>query len=123
MENGKGPEENQYVVLRSDRRKNLRKQLLVLKVKGEDTKGAFFGYAKTLSRGGMFIASVNPRKIGEEFDITFRLTGDDKDIKCKCAVVWRREYEPHQHDPGMGIKFLDLGEEVKDKIDEWLKKK
>lgn len=118
MENGeKKPD---YVVLRHDRRRDLRKQLLVLKVMGEDTKGAFFGYAKTISRGGMFIASVNPRKIGEEFYITFRLPFIERDIKCKCVVVWRREYEPHKQDPGMGIKFLDLDEEVRDRIEDWV---
>lgn len=120
MENGKP--EDQYVVLRSDRRKNLRKQILVLKVKGEDQKGVFFGYCKTVSRGGMFITSVNPRKLGEEFEITFRLTGEPRDIKCKCAVVWVREYDSlTKQEPGMGIKFLDLDENVRDRIENWIK--
>lgn len=115
--------ENEYVVLRSDRRSNLRKQLLVLKVKGEDQKGSFFGYAKTMSRGGMFIASVNPRGLGEEFEITFRLTGEHTDIKCRCAVAWVRHYDSlaKQNEPGMGIKFLDLDDATRDRIDEWVR--
>lgn len=121
MENGKD-KDSEFVVLRSDRRKQLRKQLLVLKIKGEDSKGVFFGYAKTISRGGMFIASVNPRKVGEEFAITFKLPFIDRDIKCRCAVVWMREYEPHKQDPGMGIKFMDLDDETRDKIEEWVSK-
>lgn len=121
MENGKD-KDSEFVVLRSDRRKQLRKQLLVLKIKGEDSKGVFFGYAKTISRGGMFIASVNPRKVGEEFSITFKLPFKDIDIKCRCAVVWMREYEPHKQDPGMGIKFMDLDDETRDKIEEWVSK-
>lgn len=122
MENGKNPED-QYTLLRSDRRKNLRRQILVLKVKGEDQKGAFFGYCKTVSRGGMFITSVNPRRLGEEFDITFMLTGDDLEIKCRCVVVWVREYDAYnRQEPGMGIKFVDLSEEIKDRIDAWMQK-
>lgn len=122
MENGKNPED-QYTLLRSDRRKNLRRQILVLKVKGEDRKGAFFGYCKTVSRGGMFITSVNPRRLGEEFDITFMLTGDDLEITCRCVVVWVREYDAYnRQEPGMGIKFVDLGEEIKDRIDAWMQK-
>lgn len=121
MENGKD-KDSEFVVLRSDRRKELRKQLLVLKIKGEDVKGVFFGYAKTISRGGMFIASVNPRKVGEEFFITFKLPCMESDIKCRCAVVWMREYEPHKQDPGMGIKFMDLADETRDKIEEWVSK-
>ncbi len=122
MENGKNPED-QYTLLRSDRRRNLRRQILVLKVKGEDQKGTFFGYCKTVSRGGMFITSVNPRKLGEEFDITFTLTGEDLEIKCMCVVVWVREYDAYnKQEPGMGIKFSNLSEEIKDRIDAWMEK-
>lgn len=125
MENGKGGKnpEDQYTLLRSDRRKNLRRQILVLKVKGEDRKGTFFGYCKTVSRGGMFITSVNPRRLGEEFDITFTLTGDGLEIKCRCVVAWVREYDAYnRQEPGMGIKFVDLSEEIRDRIDAWMEK-
>ena len=121
MANGKKEPEDQYVLLRSDRRKNLRKQLLVLKVRGEDTRGAFFGYAKTISRGGMFISSVNPKKMSEEFEITFKLDDPGREIKCKAVVVWIREYDTLiKQEPGMGIKFIGLDESVKDEIDAWI---
>ncbi len=120
MASGKEPEKN-YILLRANRRKNLRKQLLVLKVRGEDKRGVFFGYAKTMSRGGMFITSVNPRKVGEEFEITFKLPGVAPDIRCKCSVIWMREYDSLvKQEPGMGIKFIDLDNEVRDKIDAWV---
>jgi len=122
MANGKNQPEDQYVLLRSDRRKNLRKQLLVLKVRGEDNRGVFFGYAKTISRGGMFISSVNPRKMAEEFEITFKL--DEKqgrEIKCRAVVVWIREYDSLvKQEPGMGIKFIDLDEGTREEIEEWI---
>lgn len=116
--NKDGPE---YIVLRSERRKNLRKQILVLKVRGSDDKGSFFGYAKTLGAGGMFIASVNPRKVGEQFEITFTIPKINKEIRCACEVVWRREYDPKvTREPGMGIRFVSLGEETKREITGWL---
>lgn len=124
MANGKKQDpEDQYVLLRSDRRKNLRKQLLVLKIRGEDDRGVFFGYAKTVSRGGMFISSVNPRKMAEEFDISFRLDdANGREIKCRAVVVWVRQYDSLiKQEPGMGIKFLDLDDATKDEIDEWIK--
>jgi uncharacterized protein (TIGR02266 family) len=121
MANGKKEPEDQYVLLRSDRRKNLRKQLLVLKVRGEDTRGVFFGYAKTISRGGMFISSVNPKKMSEEFEINFKLDDKGREIKCRVAVVWVREYDTLvKQEPGMGIKFIDLDEATKDEIDAWI---
>lgn len=113
--------EDEYVLLRSDRRKNLRKQLLVLKIRGEDNRGVFFGYAKTISRGGMFISSVNPRKMAEEFEITFKLDDLGREIKCRAVVVWVREYDSLvKQEPGMGIKFLDLDDATRDEIDEWI---
>jgi len=70
----------------------------------------------------MFIASVNPRQIGEEFIIEFSLP-DKTLIRCKCCVAWRREFVPRSpHEPGMGIKFMDLPEEIIDKVDALVKR-
>lgn len=123
MANGGGNKDREYVVLREDRRKHLRKQLLVLKVKATDGRGSFFGYAKTVSRGGMFIATVNPREVGEEFDIRFEIPGTGTDATCRCKVAWRREYDPNDisSQPGMGLKFVGLTDEIRNRIDEWVK--
>ncbi|MBI3397966.1 MAG: PilZ domain-containing protein [Deltaproteobacteria bacterium] len=122
MANGDKKDKQGYVLLRPDRRKNLRNQLLVLNVKVNSENKSFFGYAKVISRGGMFIASVNPKNVGDEFVIEFSLP-DKTPARCKCCVVWRREFIPRSsHEPGMGIKFLDLAEEIRDKIEEWVKK-
>jgi uncharacterized protein (TIGR02266 family) len=123
MADGRGDEPPDYVVLRSERRKGLRKQLLVLSIKGKGGNGVFFGYAKTLSPGGMFISSVNPQKAGSEFEIAFRLPGDATEVRCRCAVVWCREYAPQsRYEPGMGIRFLDIAPEAKARIEEWVRK-
>jgi hypothetical protein len=77
--------EPDYVKLREDRRKDLRSQLLVLKVSSEDKK-TFFGYGKTLSKSGMFISTVNPRAVGEEFAISFKLPDDQTEVNA--GAVW-----------------------------------
>ncbi|MBI5237825.1 MAG: PilZ domain-containing protein [Deltaproteobacteria bacterium] len=121
MADGKADKKD-YVLLRENRRKNLRKELLVLKVKGNDGKGAFFGYAKTISREGMFISSVNPRPMGEEFEISFKLPEAGLTVRCNCVVIWRQEYNPKpKHEPGMGIRFIDLPYDIGEKIDEWIR--
>src|SRR3990167_6382323 len=115
MVNGNKDDASGYVILRSDRRKNLRNPILVLNIKLESRNKTFFGYAKVIGRGGMFIASVNPRQIGEEFIIEFSLP-DKTLIRCKCCVAWRREFVPRSpHEPGMGIKIIDLRREKKKK--------
>lgn len=122
MADGNQDEKSDYVFLRPNRRKNLRNPLLVLKVKVESESKSFFGYAKVISSGGMFIASINPKQVGEDFIIEFTLP-DKTHIRCKCRVAWRREFIPKSpHEPGMGIKFLDLPDDTRDKIDEWVKK-
>ncbi|MBI5970964.1 MAG: PilZ domain-containing protein [Deltaproteobacteria bacterium] len=116
---GKAPD---YAPLRSDRRKNLRRQLIVLKVKGIDAGGTFFGYAKTLSKAGMFITTVAPKNAGEEFDITFTLTGDPAPIRVICKVAWKRDYDPKlKQEPGMGVKFVGLDVNMAARIEEWVK--
>ena len=123
MANGKVGEKESYVLLRGNRRKHLRKQLLVLKIKGEGSRGSFFGYAKTVSKDGMFIASVNPHRLGEEFQITFKIPETDIEAKCSCVVIWRREFDPTlKREPGMGINFIDLDYAIREKIEEWIKK-
>jgi len=122
MADGKKDEKSDYVLLRPNRRKSLRNPLLVLKVKVESGSKSFFGYAKVIGRGGMFIASINPKQVGEEFTIEFFLP-DKTQVRCKCRVMWRREFIPRSpREPGMGIKFLDLSDDIRDKIDEWVKK-
>ena len=109
-------------VRKPDRRKSLRNHLLVLKVRGEEGKKAFFGYVKNVSKDGMFIASVNPRKVGEEFTVEFTLPRERDVVRCRCVVVWSRPYHPKsRYEPGMGVRFLDLDESVRESIDEWVR--
>lgn len=118
MASGDDGKEIDYVALRANRRLNLRSHLLVLKIRGEDSCGVFFGYAKTIGRGGMFIASVNPRDVGEQIEISFMLPGEGRETRCGCEVVWRRGFEPgFKAEPGMGIKFTSISPEVADGID------
>lgn len=122
MADGEKKENKDYVLLRPDRRKNLRNQLLVLNVKMESESKSFFGYAKVIGKGGMFITSVNPRSVGEKFTIEFFLP-DKTQVRCEAEVVWRREFMPRsQYEPGMGIKFLDLSDDLKNKINDLVRK-
>ncbi len=105
-----------------DKRRDLRNHLLVLRVKGEMEHKIFFGYAKNISKSGMFISSVNPRSVGEEFTIEFTLPREKSPIRCRCVVIWCRGYNPKsRYEPGMGVRFIDLDEEVEKRIDEWIR--
>jgi len=83
-----------FCTKKPDQRKDLRNHLLVLRVRGESENKVFFGYAKNISKSGMFISSVNPRKVGEAFIIEFTLPRDKQHIRCSCVVKWSRSYKP-----------------------------
>ncbi len=108
--------------MRPNRRKDLRKHLLVLRVSEKSSK-TFFGYAKNLSKGGMFISSTSPRRVGKEYEISFKFPGDGSETSCRCKVMWKREYSKKSSiEPGMGIMFLNLDEKTSDKINLWAEK-
>lgn len=114
-------EEIKEPIKASDKRKHLREPIIVFKIIEEGNQPYFFGYAKNISRSGVFIASVNPRNPGEQFNITFQIPKTDIKAKCQCEVVWTRKYNQGSRlEPGYGIRFLDLSEEVASSIDKWI---
>lgn len=104
------------------KRKALRRPLIVMRARLEDDRKSFFGYAKNISRGGMFISSVNPFEPGSCFKVEFPLPDPFKDIvACQCEVVWKRNFEPQgRHEPGMGLRFTDIPDDKAEIIDAWV---
>jgi len=109
--------------VQADLRRTLRTPLLVRKVRLEDAREVFFGYSKNLSRGGMFIATVNPLEPGSRVIVDIPLPPPRKDsVRCECEVVWKRPYRPDsRYDPGMGLKFIDISEAAADIINDWVR--
>jgi len=106
----------------SDRRTKLRFPILVTQVKMDDERKYFFGYAKNISCSGIFVQTITPRDVGDTFSIEFMIPKTDITIKCRCRVVWNRKYsETGKYEPGMGLTFEDLSDEMADKIDIWIK--
>lgn len=115
MEEIEGPKKTE------NRRRHLREPIIIFKVTEENGRQYLFGYAKNISRGGLFIASINPREPGERFYITFEIPRTDIKVRCQCDVVWTRKYVPGSKlEPGYGIRFLDLPEGVAGAIDRWV---
>ena len=105
-----------------NKRKNLRSPILTLRVKLDDGQKAFFGYAKNISATGMFIASVNPKEPGQAYQVEIPLPAPIyKTIQCTCQVIWMRQFEKKSpHEPGMGLKFVDLPHDVAGDIENWV---
>ena len=112
----------EYTAEQQSRRNKLRAPLIVEKVPLEDGQKTFFGYAKNISCGGLFIGTVKPREPGERFKIELTLPAPVKlTFHCTCEVIWKRHYDKKSTlEPGMGLKFLDLPEALEAKIDQWV---
>ncbi len=78
-----------------------------------------------LSEGGIFVKSSLLWEPGQVFNLAFTLPGFDKEIKVK-GVVARSDdkysifTETDSSIPGMGIKFIDLSDEDREIIKEFI---
>ena len=107
---------------KADLRTNLRAPLIIQKVHIDGTRPAFFGYSKNISKSGMFIATTNPIEPGQQIDLEFQLPPPLKGTaRCRCEVVWKRPFGTHlPFEPGMGMRFIDMPDEITDQIDQWI---
>ena len=68
----------------------------------------YAGFTENLSAGGVFVATHNLLKQGENLDVTITLPSDQQ-VVARGVVRWIREYnEASDSPPGMGIQFLSL---------------
>lgn len=81
----------------------------------------FFGYAKNISRSGLFIATPKLRKPGSVYEIQFKVPGLDHEFTCKGLIMWVRPYKHgNPKPPGFGVKFTELPEEDALLLDKWV---
>lgn len=116
------PDTPEYAAEQINKRRAARAPLIIEKIPCEDGQKTFFGYAKNVSRGGLFISTVRPRELGDKFLIEWTLpTKARQTIRCQCEVVWKQHFQRKgANEPGMGLRFLDLSDADGDKIDKWV---
>jgi hypothetical protein len=103
------------------RRRYLPSPLLVLRSASPAHGRVFFGYARNVSRSGLYISTVNPRQPGSRFHLEVPIPPLGRCVSCVCEVVWKRDFSPAcPYDPGMGMKFIDLDEDIARIIDGWV---
>ena len=103
---------------RSNRRALPRKPVMVLEVKGQQHDKIFLAYAEDLGLGGLRLASSPTLKIGDHFPVEFILPDQITKINCTGEVVWRRESGAHSE--GVGVRFVDLSQQLKKVIGSWM---
>jgi type IV pilus assembly protein PilZ len=78
-----------------------------------------FAYITDISETGIFIRTTTPEKAGTQLNLRFRLGNKSPQIEVEGEVIWVNPYRPGSMDnlhPGMGVKFIDLDDELKDRL-------
>jgi uncharacterized protein (TIGR02266 family) len=92
----------------------------ILQVEFEDSP---IGQTVNISRGGAFIRTPNPLDLEEEFLLKLHIPDGQEPMEALCKVVWTNKYgkESEELPRGMGVKFLRLQDELKRRIEEFIK--
>jgi len=84
---------------------------LQLPVELRSSDGAFAGVTQNVGVGGMFVATEQPRRVGERLALTFTLPGEANPISVQSEVRWIRDNaspESPKRVAGMGLRFVGL---------------
>lgn len=83
------------------------------------------GYVLNLSRGGVFLTVKTAFALGEEFRLRFFLPFQLGQVDALVVVRWRTQdadNPPRSLRGGMGLEFVDIQPEMRDKISEFIEK-
>lgn len=78
------------------------------------------GFVENLSVGGVFIATHLLKPVGEVFEISVYLPGQEIAVKGLGEVRWIRECSDRSITPGMGVRFLELEPGSAERIEAFL---
>jgi uncharacterized protein (TIGR02266 family) len=81
----------------------------------------YTGFTDDISEGGLFVATHNLLANLAVVDLEFTLPDEGPPIRVRGEVRWVREYNPTSDGhPGMGIRFLGLSQEDRDRIEKFV---
>ena len=77
-----------------------------------------FAYITDISETGIFVRTTSPEAPGTNLNLRFRID-DGPQIEVEGKVIWVNPFRPSIPDnlhPGMGIRFVALDDELKDRL-------
>ena len=78
----------------------------------------YTGFTRDISGGGVFVATYNVFPVGTVMDLELKMPDSGDPIKVKGEVRWSAEAnEDSDGHPGVGLRFLDLSEADRQRID------
>lgn len=88
-----------------------------------------FAYITDISSTGIFVRTTTPEQPGTLLNLRFAGGGSSasggRGIECEGEVIWVNPYRPGTPDnlhPGMGIRFVDIDDEMRDRLLELIRR-
>lgn len=108
----------------ADRRRSQR-ILVDLEVDYECEDTFLFAYITDMSAFGIFIRTNNPEPPGTRLNLRFALPGRQQTLAVEGEVTWINPFRPGDFtsiNPGMGVKFVDMTDEIRDRLLQLIRK-
>ena len=115
------------VAVGPDERRRAPRVLVDLEVDYASEENYLFAYITDISATGIFVRTVTPEPPGTHLNLRFPapgLQGNDL-IECEGEVIWINPYRPGTPDnlhPGMGIRFVGIDDELRDRLLELIRR-
>ncbi len=75
---------------------------------------------RDLSTGGSFLRSDVLLEQGEGLVVEFRVPGAPRMIRAQAKVAWVRRFPKLDEAPGMGVQFVDMVDDDRTLLDDYL---
>jgi len=110
----------------ADRRRAPR-VLVDLEVDYASEENYLFAYITDISATGIFVRTTTPEQPGTHLNLRFRPDPDRSrgPLEIEGEVIWVNPYRPGAPDnlhPGMGIRFVELDDETRDRLVELIRR-
>ncbi len=85
----------------------------------------YLGFTGNISEGGLFISTNNPMEVGSKIKVKLTLPGIDQPVELDAEVRWVRDIDVSDEGlpPGMGVRFLNIPEDIKKAIQDFIKER
>jgi type IV pilus assembly protein PilZ len=90
--------------------------LVDLEVDYASEENYLFAYITDISETGIFVRTTTPEQPGTRLNLRFRPDDENPQIEVEGEVIWVNPYRPGNSDnlhPGMGIRFVELDEDIR----------
>ena len=96
--------------------------LVDLEVDYASEENYLFAYITDISATGIFVRTTTPEQPGTHLNLRFRMPSEHESnaqIEVEGEVIWVNPYRPGKPDnlhPGMGIRFVDLDDDLREQL-------